>query len=100
MLDRFARPFWTVAHDSCDGCPGTHYYGRDDAWSFLDMILFSEPSRKKATWRIRADSVRIANRTGAQVTPPGIPLRYNAASHAGVSDHWPLVLSIEPVQKQ
>jgi endonuclease/exonuclease/phosphatase family metal-dependent hydrolase len=100
MLGRFVRPFWTVAHDSCDGCPGTHYYGRDDTWSFLDMILFSEPRRKKATWRIRADSVRIANRTGAQVTPPGIPLRYNAASQAGVSDHWPLVVSIEPVQKQ
>ena len=64
------------------------------------MILFSEPRCKKATWRIRADSVRIANRTEAQVTPPGIPLRYNAASQAGVSDHWPLVLSIEPVQKQ
>ena len=77
-----------------------HYYGRDDTWSFLDMILFSEPRRKKATWRIRADSVRIANRTEAQVTSPGIPLRYNAASQAGVSDHWPLVLSIEPVQKQ
>jgi hypothetical protein len=81
-------------------CPGTHYYGRDDAWSFLDMILFSEARGKKATWQIRADSVRIANRTEAQVTPPGIPLRYNAASQAGVSDHWPLVLSIEPVQKQ
>ena len=77
-----------------------HYYGRDDTWSFLDMILFSEARGKKATWRIRADSVRIANRTEAQVTPPGIPLRYNAASQAGVSDHWPLVLSIEPVQKQ
>jgi hypothetical protein len=64
------------------------------------MILFSEARGKKATWQIRADSVRIANRSEAQVTPPGIPLRYNAASQAGVSDHWPLVLSIEPVQKQ
>jgi len=100
MLERFVRPLWTVAHDDCEGCPGTHYYARDDAWSFLDMILFSEPRGKKATWQIRADSVRIANRTEAQVTAPGIPLRYNATERAGVSDHWPLVLSIEPIQKQ
>ena len=100
MLERFVRPHWTVAHDDCEACSGTHYYARDNTWSFLDMILFSAPSGKKATWQIRADSVRIANRTEAQVTSRGIPLRYNAAGRVGVSDHWPLVLSIEPVQKQ
>ena len=100
MLERFVRPLWTVAHDDCEGCPGTYYYGRDDTWSFLDMILFSEARGKKTTWLIRADSVRIANRTEAQVTAPGIPLRYNAARQAGVSDHWPLVVTIESKQNQ
>ena len=100
MLDRFVRPLWTVAHDSCDGCPGTHYYGRDDTWSFLDMILYSEARGKKATWQIRADSVQVGNQTEAQVTAPGIPMRYNAEQQTGVSDHWPLIVTIEIKQNQ
>jgi len=100
LLDRFVRPLWTVAHEQCDGCSGTHYYSRDDTWSFLDMILFSPARGGKTTWNIRANSVQIANRTEAQVAAPGIPLRYNAAMQSGVSDHWPLVLDIELIEKQ
>jgi len=100
LLGRFARPLWTLAHDSCAGCPGTHYNGRDERWSFLDMILYSPARGEKATWIIRADSVQIANRTAAQVQPPGIPLRYNAAKMVGVSDHWPLVVVIEGQKNQ
>ena len=62
MLDRFARPGWTVAHDlGCGDCRGTYYYRPDDNWSFLDMILFSPARSEKTTGRIRADSVAIAN---------------------------------------
>ncbi|MCH7821054.1 MAG: endonuclease/exonuclease/phosphatase family protein [Proteobacteria bacterium] len=101
LLDKYARPHWTVAHDiGCDGCRGSYFYHRDSTWSFLDMILFSSPGGKKTTWRIRADSVQIANRTAAQVSDAGRPLRYDAARQVGVSDHWPLVLSIEPAEKQ
>jgi len=100
MLERFARPFWTVAHEQCDGCLGTHYFSRDETWSFLDMILYSPARGVKTTWRIRADSARLANRTAAQVTASGKPNRYKAAEQTGVSDHWPLVLTIETTQKQ
>ena len=100
MLERFVRPRWTVAHDFCDGCPGTHYYARDGVWSFLDMILFSPGRSEKATWQIRADSVRLANDFGAQSRADGTPQRYNAAERAGVSDHWPVLLTIEPAEKQ
>ena len=62
LLDRFARPFWTVAHDLGCGhdCRGTAYYSRDDTWSFLDMLLWS-PARRgaDATWWLRADSVQV-----------------------------------------
>jgi hypothetical protein len=44
--------------------------------------------------------VQIANWIEAQMTTIGIPLRYNAKMQAGVSDHWTLVLSIEPAEKQ
>ena len=101
MLDRFARPHWTVAHDlGCGECTGTHYYARDDNWSFLDMILWSPARGANATWRIRANSVQVANQTAAQVARAGTPLRHNSVAKQGVSDHWPLVLSIEAIKNQ
>ena len=101
MLDTWTRPHWTVAHDvGCDGCPGTHYYAREDSWSFLDMILFREARGGNTTARIRADSVRIANRNPSQVKADGTPERFSWAERKGVSDHWPMVATIEFDQKQ
>ena len=101
MLDRFARPTWTVAHDlGCGDCRGTSYYAPSDDWSFLDMILWS-PARSvngrgtNTTWRIRADSVAIANKTAEQVRDDGAPARFDLPSGSGVSDHWPMVVTIE-----
>ncbi len=101
MLDRYVRPAWTVAHDiGCTGCPGTQYYARDDSWSFLDMILFAPARGGNTTARIRADSVRIANRNPAQVSDANTPARFDAARLSGVSDHWPMIATIELTQKQ
>ena len=100
LLEQYARPFWTVAHDDCQGCPGTYYYARDDNWSFLDMILYSPARGAKTTWQIRADSVQIANRIPAQVTPDGTPAHFDLGKRTGVSDHWPLLLTIELAEKQ
>lgn len=98
LLERYVRPHWTVAHEvGCDGCPGTSYYARTDEWSFLDMILWSSGAEggEKATWELRADSVRIANGVPAQVRPDGTPRRFEMPDGKGVSDHWPLVITIE-----
>lgn len=96
LLDRYARPHWTVAHDvGCGHCKGTHYYARDDNWSFLDMILLAKASGKNTTARIRAESVEIANQNPAQVSENGTPERFRSAQSTGVSDHWPLVASFE-----
>jgi len=101
MLDRYARPHWTLAHDvGCDDCKGTHYYGRDDTWSFLDMILFSPARGVNATARIRADSVAIANKYPSQVSEKGTPERFRSATQTGVSDHWPMTATIELTEKQ
>ena len=101
MLDRFARPGWTVAHDlGCGDCRGTYYYRRDDNWSFLDMILFSPARGAKTTAGIRAGSVAIANEFESQVTAAGTPRRHDSATGTGVSDHWPIVATIELAQKQ
>jgi len=97
MLDRFARPQWTVVHELCEGCPGSNYYARDDNWSFLDMILWSpaETRSAHATWGIREDSVRIQNGTEAQRRADGTPARFELPAGTGVSDHWPLAVTVE-----
>jgi len=98
MLERFVRPTWIVAHEAgCDNCKGTSYYARRDDWSFLDMILWSpgSPRGENTTWRMRADSVQVANRAPGQTRPDGTPWRFEMPGGAGVSDHWPLVTSIE-----
>ena len=101
LLDRYARPGWTVAHDTgCAGCKGTHYYGRDETWSFLDMILFSPNRGENATAQIRADSVAIANKNPAQVSEDGTPQRFRSAAQTGISDHWPMTATIELTEKQ
>jgi endonuclease/exonuclease/phosphatase family metal-dependent hydrolase len=101
LLDDFVRPNWTVAHDvGCDACKGTHYYARDDSWSFLDMILFAEARGGNTTARIRAESVQIANRNPVQVSPRGTPERFHSVDRSGVSDHWPMIATIELAQKQ
>jgi len=100
MLERHVRPIWTVAHDACEGCRGTYYYPPDDNWSFLDMIIFAPSSGEKTTWQIRAESVRIANQFAQQVTKEATPLRFDPVRRVGVSDHWPIVLTLESTQKQ
>ncbi len=101
ILDRYARPTWTVAQDiGCAACKGTHYYARDDSWSFLDTILFAPARSEKTTAQIRADSVQIARQNAAQVSATGTPERFNAADRSGVSDHWPIIATVEVMQKQ
>ncbi|HEX7061117.1 MAG TPA: endonuclease/exonuclease/phosphatase family protein [Woeseiaceae bacterium] len=103
MLERFARPGWTVVHETgCGACKGTSYYPPTDSWSFLDMLLWrpAEERGDGTTWRLRPGSVAIANQTPAQVTPDGTPARFALPAGTGVSDHWPLVAVIEPAGKQ
>jgi endonuclease/exonuclease/phosphatase family metal-dependent hydrolase len=94
MLGRFVRANWpAVSNDLCDGCPGSHYYGRDDVWSFLDMVIFRPSDKADTAWQ--ATSVELANKVAAQVTEDGTPQRYRSAERTGVSDHWPVVMTLE-----
>jgi len=98
MLDKHVRPGWIVAHElGCGECKGTQYYRPDDSWSFIDMILWSpgQISGAQATWNIRNNSVYVSNQGPGQVLEDGTPARFQLPAGAGVSDHWPLVMSIE-----
>ena len=101
ILDERVRPLWTIAHEvGCADCPGTNYWATGDSWSFLDMILFSPTRSENATLRLRADSVRLANETDAQVKDDGTPRRFSAEPLGGVSDHWPLVVTLERIKNK
>jgi endonuclease/exonuclease/phosphatase family metal-dependent hydrolase len=101
MLDRLVRPYWSVAQDlGCGTCRGTYYYAPNNDWSFLDTILFATARGEKATSSMRADSVAIANEFPAQVTAEGTPARFRHDDYRGVSDHWPLIATIQFAQKQ
>ena len=101
LLDEHARPHWILAHDiGCDNCRGSYFYHRDSTWSFLDMILFTPARGGKTTARIRADSVQIANLVAAQRSVDETPEQFRAAEQSGVSDHWPIIATIELTEKQ
>ena len=61
------------------------------------MILWSpdKKSGEKATWSIRAGSFAIANGSPDQKTAAGTPARFEMPGGAGVSDHWPVVFTLE-----
>ena len=95
LLGRFARPGWTLAHDYCEGCPGTHYSARNDAWSFLDTILYSARRDGEAGWAPAPGGVYLATGHPPQLTEDGTPARYDAEARSGVSDHLPIVMTLQ-----
>ncbi len=61
------------------------------------MILWSPASDRgeKATWNLRTDSVQLADSAPSQLRPDGTPWRFEMPGGAGVSDHLPVVMTIE-----
>lgn len=96
VLDRHVAADWRIAHRiACDGCRGTYYYAPDDNWSFLDMILLS-PSLAQSTWQLEPTQTRVATASAAQISPRGTPNRFDPVRGEGVSDHWPLRITLVP----
>jgi hypothetical protein len=105
LRKRLVEPHWLVAHRlGCTHCKGTYYYGRQDEWSFFDMILAAPslaPNARPATpWKILPCSVRIANSAVEQSGPDDTPKAFNPNDGSGTSDHWPLVVEIEAVHSR
>jgi endonuclease/exonuclease/phosphatase family metal-dependent hydrolase len=104
MLTRFARPHWRIAHqEECQQCPrGSSYFPPDRSWSYLDMVLYS-PGRDPdlvAGWDLSSDGTFVANATPEQVRPDGTPANYRLPQRRGVSDHWPVVMTIAPTEQR
>ncbi len=99
IYDDRVRPFWTVAHEvGCEGCKGTNYWERGDSWSFLDTILFSPAASADSEWRIKEGGVFLADQFADQMNDDGTVKRFDLENLEGVSDHLPLVITLESVR--
>lgn len=96
IMDDAVRPFWTVAHEKgCDGCKGTSYWARGETWSFLDMILYSPARNSASEWRL--GSVEVLDGYADQLRDDGTPKRFDPERREGVSDHLPILMTLEAV---
>ena len=74
----------------CRNCSGSHYYRRDDNWSFLDVIIIKE-NRGIA---FKDKSINVLQ-TNINTNKEGKPLSFNMNNGAGVSDHLPVIATIK-----
>lgn len=89
IRETYLLPHWLLAFEKCTGCPGTNYFPQGKSWSFLDLLLVRFP--RKTTWRL--EKVELNNRNPQQ-SDKGRPKRFNIESGTGVSDHWPLAMTL------
>ena len=83
---------WDVAHSiGCADCKGTYYYSYGKSWSFLDTIFVS----KQRNISYDTDSIRLHITEHNAYKDSGKPIRFNAKSKTGVSDHLPMVARIK-----
>ena len=83
---------WDVAHlIGCADCKGTYYYSYGKSWSFLDTIFVSK--QRNISYDI--DSIRLHITEHNAYKDSGKPIRFNAKSKTGVSDHLPMVARIK-----
>ena len=83
---------WGVAHlIGCADCKGTYYYSYGKSWSFLDTIFVS----KQRNISYDTDSIRLHITEHNAYKDSGKPIRFNAKSKTGVSDHLPMVARIK-----
>ena len=83
--------FWSIAHlVGCDDCKGTHYYFRENSWSFLDTIFISQDRGLSYI----AGSVAIHVTDTNSYDELQKPQRFNPLTGQGVSDHFPVVAKL------
>ncbi|WP_068312583.1 endonuclease/exonuclease/phosphatase family protein [Polycladidibacter hongkongensis] len=91
------------------GCraPGSSFYGRNQTWSFLDMILVSESLNPEQVppnnWVADLGSFRtVVTQPGQYMVDPKYknfkPRRFDPATGEGVSDHFPIEMQLLPIR--
>ena len=81
---------WDISHIAgCSNCSGSHYYRRDDNWSFLDVIIIKE----NRGISFKNESINVL-KTNINTNKEGKPLSFNMNNGEGVSDHLPVIATI------
>ena len=81
---------WDISHIAgCSNCSGSHYYRRDDNWSFLDVIIIKEHRGIS----FKNESINVL-KTNINTNKEGKPLSFNMNNGEGVSDHLPVIATI------
>lgn len=88
------EPFGIVSHRyACEKCLGTHnYQGR---WDFLDWVFVSNELAKGPKYQVVKESISTPNRGPGQMGSDGLPIRFDAESKKGVTDHLPIFVDIQ-----
>ena len=82
---------WQVAHiEGCVECKGSFYYNYGKSWDFLDTIFISKENNIKYT----EDSINVHRTFENSYSDTGKPIKFNAITRKGVSDHLPVVAEI------
>lgn len=68
---------------------GTHYFKKDNTWSFFDVLAVSRASEQSG-WTLDAKSLRISDTGAQQLTGDETPMRFDPQNETGSSDHWPM----------
>ena len=81
---------WDISHIAgCSNCSGSHYYRRDDNWSFLDVIIIKE----NRGISFKNESINVL-KTNINTNKEEKPLSFNMNNGEGVSDHLPVIATI------
>lgn len=94
---------WLVAHlEGCRQCLGTHYFKREDSWSFLDSIMVFKGGKEhdKYQWTLDGDSVAVVKGFDFQTDADGVPMAWENAKVPGQSDHLPITLQLKAVPRK
>ena len=82
---------WQVAHiKGCVECKGSFYYNYGKSWDFLDTIFISKENNIKYI----EDSINVHRTFENSYSDTGKPIKFNAITRKGVSDHLPVVAEI------
>lgn len=73
---------------------GSNYYAKKKSWSFLDVILLSQNFTDHKQWEYKSDSFSILNNAFIMQDKDKKPKSYNFISKQGISDHFPVGLTI------
>ncbi len=94
---------WLVSHlEGCRQCLGTHYFKKEDSWSFLDSIMVFKDSKVHPPWQwtMDAESVALVKGLDFQTDAAGLPMAWENSSLPGQSDHLPITVQLKAVPRK